>query len=124
MVALRSVPGRFSDTTMRFYEAWSDQVAVALERARLADQTQQRAEHERIIRHISDQMQRATDVESLMRVAVDELHKELGTSRGFVRLGITDLQPDGNGRENSSSEHAGIQEESSLGRTGETALDS
>ena len=113
VVALRTVPGRFAETTMRFYEAWSDQVAIALERARLQQKTQRRAEHERLVRHISDQMQRATDMESLMRVAVDELNRELGTSRGFVRLGITAEQPDGNGRNDRSSEQTDEQEQGS-----------
>jgi GAF domain-containing protein/HAMP domain-containing protein len=110
VVALRTVPGRFTDATMRFYEAWSDQVAVALERARLADQTQRRAEHEQIIRQISDRMQQATDIDMLMRIAVDELHKELGTSRGFVRLGTSE-QPTGKGRENRSDELENEQEQ-------------
>jgi len=100
VVVLRSTPGTFSESTMRFYETWSDQVAVALERARLLEKTQQRAEQERIIRDISDRLFQANDMESLMQIAVDQLRLELGGARGFVRLGaVTDDGDDGTGPE-------------------------
>jgi PAS domain S-box-containing protein len=65
----------------------ANQAAVALENMRLFEQTQARAERERAIREISDQMQRATDMETLMRITAEELNRALGGSRTYVRLG-------------------------------------
>jgi GAF domain-containing protein len=63
------------------------QAAVTLENARLFQEAQARADRERVIREISDQMQRATDMEALMRITAEELNEALGGSRAYVRLG-------------------------------------
>jgi GAF domain-containing protein/ABC-type uncharacterized transport system substrate-binding protein len=68
-------------------QAITEQASQALERARLFQETQRRVTRERVIREISDKMQRATDQESLMRVAAEELNRILGASRTYVRLG-------------------------------------
>ena len=64
-------------------------VSGYIESRRLFDQTQARAEREHTIREISDQMQRATDMEALMRITAQELNRALGGSRTFVRLRTT-----------------------------------
>ncbi|HET90307.1 MAG TPA: GAF domain-containing protein [Chloroflexi bacterium] len=86
VVVLRNTSGPFSEVAMRLYEALSDQAAVALERAQLWEEAQRRAEHEQLIGEISDHMQRAADIESLLRIAATGLNKALGGSRAFVRL--------------------------------------
>lgn len=68
-------------------QAITEQASQALERARLFQETQRRINRERIIREISDKMQRATDMEALMRVTAEELKQVLGASRTYVRLG-------------------------------------
>jgi PAS domain S-box-containing protein len=65
----------------------TDQAATVIQNLRLFEQAQARAERERIIREISDQMQRATDMEALMRITTEELNRALGASRAYVRLG-------------------------------------
>jgi len=87
VVVLRATPGPFSDSAVRLYEALSDQAAVALERAQLWEEAQRRAARERLVSKISDQMQRATDMETLIRIAAEELNRALGGSRTFVRIG-------------------------------------
>jgi hypothetical protein len=74
-------------------------VSGYIESRHLFKETQQRAEREHTIRQISDQMQRATDMETLMRMTVEELNRALGGSRAYVRLGTeTPLRsPGGNG---------------------------
>ena len=62
-------------------------VSGYIESRRLFEQIQTRAERERIIREISDKMQRATDMEALMRVTAEELNQVLSASRTYVRLG-------------------------------------
>lgn len=95
VVVLRSEAGPFSGNAMQLYEMLSDQAAVALERARLLEQAQRRAARERLIGQITDQMQRATDMEDLMRITAEGLNSMLGGSRTFVRMGtVGDLTGD------------------------------
>ena len=75
--------------TIDLLEALTEQLGLALEGARLYQEAQQRAARERLTREITDQMRRATNVEDVVRTAVDELFGMLDTSRAFVRLGVT-----------------------------------
>jgi GAF domain-containing protein len=67
-------------------EAVAEQVALTVENLRLVDDTQRRAARERLLGDISDQMQRATDMETLMRIATEELNRTLSGSRTYVRM--------------------------------------
>jgi hypothetical protein len=60
---------------------------VALERAQLWEEAQRRAERERLVSELSEQMQRASDMETLMRITAEGLNQALGGSRVFVRMG-------------------------------------
>jgi GAF domain-containing protein/HAMP domain-containing protein len=80
-------------------EAMSEQLGVALESARLYHETQRRAAREQLTRAIADTMRRATDIDSLMRTAAQEMAAALGTSSGgsaFVQLSAP-LEPAGDG---------------------------
>jgi len=65
----------------------AERLGLALESARLFEAAQQRTARERIIREITDQMQQATDMETLMRITANQLNLALGGSGGYVRLG-------------------------------------
>jgi signal transduction protein with GAF and PtsI domain len=79
-------------------EALAEQMGQALESARLYRQTQLRAAREGMIREISDQMQRATDLSALMRVTTEALNKALGGSRVYVRWGAQTQAAEETGR--------------------------
>ena len=68
-------------------EAVADQMALALENARLFEETQRRAARERLIREITARIRDSVDVESILQTTVREVGKALGTSHGLVRLG-------------------------------------
>jgi PAS domain S-box-containing protein len=72
---------------IRWITSLTDQAATVIQNIRLFEQAQARAERERAIREISDQMLRATDMETLMRITAEELNKALSGSRAYVRLG-------------------------------------
>ncbi len=102
----QDAPGLSSNDTwtheeVTLLEALAEQMGQALESARLYRQTQLRAAREGVIREISDQMQRATDLSALMRVTTEALNKALGGSRVYVRWGAQTQgaaetgQPDG-----------------------------
>jgi GAF domain-containing protein len=72
---------------IRWITSLTDQAATVIQNIRLFEQAQARAERERAIREISDQMLRATDMEALIRITAEELNKALDGSRAYVRLG-------------------------------------
>jgi GAF domain-containing protein len=78
--------GEWTAEELALVETLTEQLGVALESARLYQDTQHRAARERILREISDQMQQAADMETLMRIATEELNRALGASRAYVRL--------------------------------------
>ena len=78
--------------------ALADQIALALENARLFEQTQQRARREQLIAEIAAKMRAAPDVEGVLRATVHEIRRALGVSHGAIRLGETAHTPAGNGQ--------------------------
>jgi GAF domain-containing protein len=67
-------------------QAVADQMAQALEAARLFEQTQARAQRERLVGQITTRMRAAPNVQDILRVASEELGKALGVTRSVVRL--------------------------------------
>jgi len=67
-------------------EAVADQMALAIENARLLEETQLRAQRERIIGDITSRVRASMDMESVLRTAVRELGIALGTDRAFIQL--------------------------------------
>jgi GAF domain-containing protein/HAMP domain-containing protein len=78
---------RWTDEDVALVTAVADQVALALENARLFEQTRQRAQHEQLVSQISAQMRAAPDIEGILRTTVREVRRALGASRGVIRLG-------------------------------------
>lgn len=89
--------------------AVADQVALALENARLFEQTRQRAQREQLVSQITARMRAAPDIESVLRTTVHEIRRALGARHGVVRLGIEEqLQSASNAAGNmrpASSDH-------------------
>jgi len=87
VVVLRTATGPFSGTAVRLYETLSDQASIALERARLYELTQQRAEEEAVRRAISDRIARAIDVETVLHSTAEGLLETLNVNGVYVELG-------------------------------------
>ena len=68
-------------------ESISRQTSSALQRARLLDEARDHARRERLIRDIADKMQRATDLQSLLTIAAEELVHALGATHTYIRMG-------------------------------------
>jgi GAF domain-containing protein/HAMP domain-containing protein len=75
--------------------ALSDQLGVALERARLYEDTQRRAARERLTSEATARMRETLDVEMVLKTAVDEISKALGLAALDLRLGIEGELPSG-----------------------------
>lgn len=81
---------RWSPEEVALVEAVTSQVAMALENARLFEEAQARAERERLVGDITDKMQRANDMESLVQYAIQNLQSAFGASYIVVHLGTED----------------------------------
>jgi GAF domain-containing protein len=66
----------------------ADQLGIALESARLYQDTQHRAARERLVGDIADRLQRAPDMGMLLEIAAQELNQALKGSRAYVRLDV------------------------------------
>ena len=67
-------------------EAVVDQASLALENARLYQETQRRAAYERLVSEITDKLRRATDMDTLMQTAIREMATALDAPSAFVQL--------------------------------------
>jgi GAF domain-containing protein len=76
-------------------QAVAGEVAIAIENARLIEQTERRAQREQTISAITNQIYSATDVRKLLQITAEELRRATGSARAVVRLGRPGAQPDG-----------------------------
>lgn len=67
-------------------QAVADQMSLAIENARLLEETRQRAERERLIAEITTRVRASIDMDGIMQAAVRELGAALGADRVFLRL--------------------------------------
>jgi GAF domain-containing protein/HAMP domain-containing protein len=90
----RATTGPWSPVVGRLYETLGDQAAVALERARLLEETQARARRDRLIDEISSRVQGSLDPDTILKTTVQELGRALGAR--WAKVEIKGRQ--GNGR--------------------------
>lgn len=82
-------PGRrWTSDEIALIEAVSEQMSLALENARLFEETGRRASRERIIADVTQQVWSADEIEAVMRTAVTELGEKLQASEVIIRLGV------------------------------------
>jgi GAF domain-containing protein/heme/copper-type cytochrome/quinol oxidase subunit 4 len=79
--------GAWSEEEIALIETVADQVAQAMEAARLFDETERRAQREQLVTQFTDKIRAAPDMDSILRTAVQEIRRTLGVSHGAIRLG-------------------------------------
>jgi GAF domain-containing protein len=71
---------------MSLVERVSDQLGVALESARLYQDTQRRAAREQLTGEVTARMRETLDVETVLKTAADEMYQALGLDEIVIRL--------------------------------------
>lgn len=71
-------PREFSEKDLRLYSSTGTQVAIAISNQQLLQEAQSRARRERILREVTARVRNATDVNSVLRLAAQEVGKALG----------------------------------------------
>lgn len=77
----------WSEDERALLEALADQAALALENARLFQETQLRAQREHLISQITARVRASMDMETILRTTTEELARALNLSRARIRLG-------------------------------------
>ena len=72
-------------------ESLGEQLVLALENARLYEETERKAALERMVSQFGEQIREAGDVEHILQTAVRALRRVTGASRATVRLGTPTL---------------------------------
>jgi GAF domain-containing protein len=79
----------FTEEDIRIQTTLAAQIAVALENARLLQQTQTRAHREQILREITDRIRGSVDMDTILRTTAQEVGRALDRP-AFVYLGNKD----------------------------------
>lgn len=98
--------GGWTTQELEALQALSEQLGIALENARLFEQTQRLAQRERIAADVSGKVWSSSDVETILQTAVQELGRALHASKGSIRLRLADESPSSNGHSSNGAGHA------------------
>ncbi|MBI3160329.1 MAG: GAF domain-containing protein [Chloroflexi bacterium] len=78
--------GEWTTQELETLQAVAEQLGIALENARLFEQTQRLAQRERIAAEVSGKVWASSDIDTILQTAVQELGRALNASQGAIRL--------------------------------------
>jgi GAF domain-containing protein len=74
-------------------QAVAGEVAIAIENARLIEQTERHAQREARLNQIAQQLRQTTDVQSILQTAIEQLSLALDTSHAQAQVGTSQPKP-------------------------------
>src|SRR5262249_52553700 len=83
----------FTAEELALLQSLGNETALALDRLRSSSALAEALERERVIARIASRFRTQLDLESIIRIAVEETARALGAQRGIVRLGIDTFAP-------------------------------
>jgi GAF domain-containing protein len=78
--------GNWTEEEAALLQTLVDQLAVALDSARLYQDTQRRAVQDRVISQVTTRIRESLDVRRVLETATDELYESLGLDKVIIRL--------------------------------------
>ncbi|MCZ7547256.1 MAG: GAF domain-containing protein [Anaerolineae bacterium] len=84
-----TAPAAFSDEDIAALQTMANQIAVAIENARLFEVARQRAASEELLNRVAGQLQEHTDLEAMLHVTMRELGQALGARRARACLRVS-----------------------------------
>ena len=81
----------WTDEDQRLAQEVIVQISVALENARLLEESQHRAAQEELIGKATSRMRETLDIETVLKTAASELRQALDLAEVEVRMGITNI---------------------------------
>jgi GAF domain-containing protein len=85
-VRRRAEAGNWSSEDIQLLESLSEQVGVALESARLFQDTQRAATRDRLMTEITARVRESLDMRTVLETAANELYEQLGLERVAIHL--------------------------------------
>lgn len=86
-LSLEADTDQWSDDELALVEAVADQAALALDNARLIDETRRLAQREQLINEITARIRRSPDITSIMQTAITELGRVLAVNDVAIQIG-------------------------------------
>jgi GAF domain-containing protein len=77
---------RWSENEVALVESVSERAALALENARLFEETERRAEQEQVIAQVTSRIGDSNTFERVLQTTIQELRRTLGASRAFIQM--------------------------------------
>lgn len=102
----------WSENEIATVQSVADQVAQALENARLFEQTVRRAERERRALDITNKIRSTNDPQAMLEIAVKELQQALGTSRAQIFIQTTNSNLPSTGKNTSPDDQDPFEKQS------------
>ena len=87
VVVARTGPRNFTAAELDLVQGLASEAALAVSRARSNEALRAALERERLIAEIGRRVRSELDLDTVLRVAVEETAKAIGVSRSFIRLG-------------------------------------
>ena len=80
--------GPWTSEEVEALEAIGEQISIALENARLYEESQRLAQRERIAAEVAGKVWSSSDVNTILQTAVQELSRALNVSQGIIQLKV------------------------------------
>jgi GAF domain-containing protein/HAMP domain-containing protein len=97
------LPGELSEEDSEFINALAVQTTLAIENARLLEETQRNAQQEQQINQLTALFSQSVSIEEILKTAVEEIGKIPGISEISIRLSQTQPQDNGHAPEEASA---------------------
>jgi len=109
-------PQAFNDEDASILQILADQLAIAVQNARLFQDAVQRADREKTITRITSRLRSTREVDAMLQTALEEMQQALHAERGEIRLVLAEEEERPKGQPASHSSSDVIHETQELGQ--------